>query len=65
MKVKVINVVVDIISIALVFAVTDFMMLKVFHSINIWLELGCYLVFYGIVFGAKSGIKYLWKKKTK
>ncbi len=60
---KIINIIVDIILIAVVFSVTDIMMIKVFHSENLWLELGIYIVFYGIVFGAKSGIVYLLRKK--
>ena len=60
---KIINIIVDIILIAVVFSVTDIMMIKVFHSENLWLELGIYIVFYGLVFGAKSGIVYLLRKK--
>ena len=63
MKKKIINMAIDIILIAIVFAVTDIMLLKVFHSENLWLELGIYIVMYGIVFGIKNGIKYLWKKR--
>ena len=62
MKRKIGNTIVDILLIATVFAVTDDFMLKVFHSENLWLELGTYIVLYGIVFGTKSGIIYLWKK---
>ena len=60
---KIIDFAVDIILIAGVFAITDLFMLKLFQSESIWLELGIYIVFYGIVFGAKSGIMYLWKRK--
>ncbi len=63
MKKKIINAVIDIVLIAIVFAITDAMLIKVFHSENLWLELGIYIVMYGIVFGAKSGIKYIWKKR--
>ncbi len=59
---KIINAVIDIILIAVVFAVTDIMLIKVFHSENLWLELGVYIVLYGIVFGAKKGIVYLWNR---
>ena len=40
-------------------------MIKVFNSKNFWLELGIYIVFYGIVFGGKSGILYLCKRIIK
>ena len=63
MKRRIGNAIVDIILIALVFAATDGVMFGVFHSENLWLELGIYIVFYAIVFGAKSGIMYLWKKR--
>ncbi len=62
MRKKILNIVIDILLIALVFGVTDIMMIKVFNSENLWLELGIYIVFYGIVFGGKSGIVYLWKR---
>lgn len=63
MKKRIINTVIDILLITAVFAVTDVVMRSVFHSENLWLELGVYVVFYGVVFGAKSGIVYLWKKR--
>ena len=63
MKKKILDIIVDILLIAVVFAVTDIVLLDVFHSESLWLELGIYIVLYGIVFGAKSGIVYLWKRK--
>lgn len=63
MKKKLINTVIDILLIAVVFAVTDVVMYSVLRSENLWLELGVYVVFYGIVFGAKSAIVYLWKRR--
>ena len=60
MKRKIIDIFIDIILIAVVFAITDFLMLNVINSDNLWLELGIYVVFYGIVFGSKKGIVYLW-----
>ena len=65
MKRKVINVLIDISLIAIVFAITDHLMLNVLKSENLWLEIGIYIVFYGIVFGTKSGILYLWKRAKK
>ena len=62
MKRKIMNTIVDILLIAVVFSVTDYAMIRVLRSENLWLELGIYIVLYGIVFGAKSGIVYLWKK---
>lgn len=64
MKKKISNTIIEIFLIAAVFAVTDLMMLNVFQSESIWLELGIYIVLYGIVFGAKSGILYLWKRSA-
>ena len=63
MKKKIINVVIDILLIAVVFSFTEIVLLDVFHSESMWLELGIYIVMYGMVFGAKRGIVYLWKKK--
>lgn len=65
MKRKIINIVIDIILIAAVFAITDHLMLNVIKSDSLWIELGIYIVFYGIVFGAKRGIIYLWKRSKK
>ena len=59
---KILSIVVDIILIAIVFAITDHLMIKVIQSENLWLELGIYIVLYAIVFGSKSGIMYLWKR---
>lgn len=62
MKRKIINTLIDIALIAVVFAVTDFLMMQVLHAENLWLELGVYIVLYGIVFGAKTSVVHLWKK---
>ncbi len=62
---RIANFAVDIILITAVFAITDLLMLNVIKSESIWLELGIYIVFYGIAFGAKSGIVYLWKRKKR
>lgn len=62
MKKKIIDIIVDILLIGMVFSVTDIVLLNVFHSENIWLELGIYIVFYAIVFGAKRGIVILWNR---
>lgn len=61
-KHKVFNTIVDILLITTAFAATDIIMAKVFHSENLWLELGTYIVFYAVVFGIKRGIGYLWNK---
>lgn len=61
MKRKISNIIIDILLITVVFAVTDGVMIHVLHSENLWLELGIYIVLYGIIFGTKSGIVYLWK----
>ena len=62
---KTVGIVIDIILIAVVFAITDHLMLNVIKSDSLWIELGIYIVFYGIVFGAKRGIIYLWKRSKK
>ena len=63
MKRKIINIIVDIILIGMIFAITDFLMLKVIKSDKLWLDLLIYIVFYGVVFGTKKGIIYLWQRK--
>ena len=62
MKKKIIGIIIDILLIMVVFLVTDSVLLKVFHSESIWLELGIYIVFYTIVFGSKKGIVILWNR---
>lgn len=62
MKKKIISFIIDILLIGTVFSVTDIVLREVFHSENLWLELGIYIVFYAMVFGAKSGIGLLWKR---
>ena len=59
---KIIDIAIDIILITVVFSATDHLMLKVIKSESIWIELGIYLLFYAVAFGAKSCIKYLWKR---
>lgn len=63
MKRKIFNIIIDIILFSVAFSVTDYLMINVLHSENLWLELGIYIVLYGIVFGTKSGIVHLWKKR--
>ena len=63
MKKKIIDIIVDIALITVIFMATDAVVTHLLHSENIWLELGVYAVFYAIVFGAKAGIAYLWKKR--
>lgn len=65
MKKKIIDIMIDFFLFVVVFAITDHLALKVFQSESFWLELGIYIVLYGIVFGAKSGIMYLWKRNVK
>ena len=65
MKRKIIDIVIDIVLIAVVFAITDYLMLNAIKSDNMWIEFGVYIVFYGILFGGKSGIMYLWKRTKK
>ena len=63
---KIIDIAIDIILIMIVFSATDHLMLKVIKSNSVWLELCIYLLFYAVVFGAKSGMKkHLWKRSKK
>lgn len=62
MKNKIIDIIVDILSMTIIFLVTDIVSLKVFHSESIWLELGIYIVLYAVVFGSKKGIVILWNR---
>lgn len=62
MKKKMIGIIVDILLITAAFSATDIVLLRVFHSESLWLELGIYIVFYAIVFGAKKGIVILWNR---
>lgn len=62
MKRKIFNIITDIVLIAAAFALTDYVMLCVIGSENIWLELGVYIVFYAAVFGIKSGVLYLYHR---
>lgn len=63
MKKRIINTIVDIALITVVFMATDGVVMHLLHSESIWLELGVYAVFYAVVFGAKAGVVYLWKKR--
>ena len=62
---KIIDIAIDIILIGIVFSATDHFMLKVIKSDSVWLELGIYLLFYAVVFGAKSGIEKHHRKRSK
>ena len=62
MKKKIVGIIVDILLIGIVFEVTDIVLREVFHSGNLWLEIGIYLVLYAIAFGTKRGIIILWNK---
>lgn len=62
MKNKIIGIIVDILLVMVVFSVTDYVSLNVFHSDNLWLEAGIYIVFYIILFGSKKGIETLWNR---
>lgn len=64
MKRKILNAVIDIVLIAVAFAVTDILMMKVFHSESTWLEIFCYVVLYGILFGGKWVATKLWARLT-
>jgi len=63
MKRKVINTIIDIALMVGVFAIVDLLALNVFHKENIWLDIGLYIAVYIVVFGAKSGIVAIWKRR--
>ena len=65
MKNKILNFFIDILLIAIVFGITDVMMIKVFHSEKIWIELCVYIVLYGIFFGSKYIITKSFANKKK
>ena len=65
MNKKIINIIINISLIAVIFVATEQLLLKMFSSESIWIEVGIYVVLYGIVFGAKSGIIYLLKRSEK
>ena len=62
---KIIGIAVDIVLFGVVFSITDYLMVNVIKSENLWLELGIYIVLYGFAFGSKSGIVYLWTRHRK
>ncbi len=62
---KIINIVIDIILFTVVFCITDYLMMDVIKSDNLWLELGIYILLYGFTFGSKSGIVNLWTQHKK
>lgn len=62
---KIINIAVDIVLFAVTYSITDYLMVNVIKSENLWLALGIYIVLYGIVFGSKGGIIYLWTRHKK
>lgn len=62
MKKKIINAVIDFLLIFTVLVVTDIVMEKVFRSENFWLEIGVYIVLYGILYGSKHGLTVLWRR---
>lgn len=65
MKRKTLNFIIDILLIALAISLADVIRLQVFHSENLWLELGIYVALYGVLFGSKQGIITLWNKRNK
>jgi len=53
----------DILLITVVFAGTDRLMIYVLYGENLWLELGIYIVLYGIVLGAIEIADWVKEKK--
>lgn len=62
-KRRILNAIVDICLFTVAFSLTDVVMRNWFRSENFWLEMGVYAVFYIVLFGAKSGVVHLWKKR--
>lgn len=63
LKRKVINIIIDLVLITGIFALVDILSIKVFRSESIWLDIGLYIMLYIAVFGVKSGIVVLLKRK--
>lgn len=63
LKRKVINIIIDLVLITGIFALVDILSIKVFRSESIWLHIGLYIMLYIAVFGVKSGIVVLLKRK--
>lgn len=63
MKNKIVNIIIDVILIAVAFAGTDILMINVFYSDSMWLELLCYVLLYGILFGGEWVVIKLWTNR--
>ena len=63
-KRKILNLIIDIILMAIALSIAEELTLNVIKSESFWLEMGIYLVLYGIVLGAKRWIVYLWRRKN-
>ena len=63
LKRKVINIIIDLVLVTGIFALVDILSIKVFRSESIWLHIGLYIMLYIAVFGVKSGIVVLLKRK--
>lgn len=62
-KRKIINIIIDLVLITGIFTLVDILSIKVFRSESIWLHIGLYIMLYIAVFGVKSGIVVLLKRK--
>lgn len=62
MKKKIADFIIDVFLIGVIFTVTDTVMLNVFQSKSLLLEIGIYCVFYAVFFGLKQGVMSLWER---
>lgn len=62
MKMKFIDIIVDLILITIIFCLTDIITTHVIHNNSMWVDLGVYVLLYGMFFGLKKVITILWMK---
>ena len=62
MKMKFIDIIVDLILITIIFCLTDIITTHVIHNNIMWVDLGVYVLLYGMFFGLKKVITLLWVK---
>ena len=64
MKMKLIDIIVDLILITIIFCLTDIITTHVIHPDSMWIDLGLYVLLYGVFFGLKKAITILWGNKN-
>ena len=64
MKMKLINIIIDLILITIIFCLTDIITTHVIHNNSMWIDLGVYVLLYGVFFWLKKVITILWGNKN-